>query len=94
MGFICAIVGRVYYNQLFEQKIMDHKYNVHDFVWFRSGDYCVQAQILKIYTVTDDISTKVSYYILILDAITDFPFMVLSEDVLFESKIDLLKTIE
>lgn len=71
-----------------------NNYKVNDFVWFKTGDYCVQAQVLKIYTTTDDIDTKVTYYVQLLDVVTDCPFYVLKQEDLYPSKKDLLKSLK
>lgn len=70
-----------------------NNFKVNDFVWFKSGNYEVQAQILKIYTETDDINTKVTYYIQWLNCVCDCPFSVIEQENLYISKKDLLKSI-
>lgn len=70
------------------------KYDINNYVWFESGGYHIQAQVLKIYTETDDTGTKVTYYVQLLNTITDFPFLVMKEDDLYPSKIDLLISIK
>lgn len=44
-----------------------NKYNVGDFVWFRSGDYDIECQVKTVFIEIDEIETKVSYRIQVLN---------------------------
>lgn len=66
-----------------------NRFDVGHFVWFQEGDFDYQCEVKKIFTETDDLETKVSYYLLVLDTPLDTPFMVKDQDDLFGSREEM-----
>lgn len=74
--------------------ITHNRFDVGEFVWFNEGDFDYQCQVKKIFTETDDIETKVSYYLLVLDTPVDVPFLVKNQDELYSSREEIRKGIK
>lgn len=71
-----------------------NRYDIGDFVWFHTGGIDYQCVVKKIFTETDEMETKVSYYIQILDTPMDVPYLVKEQDELYESRADLRMGVE
>lgn len=74
--------------------ITHNRFDVGEFVWFNEGNIDYQCQVKKIFTETDDIETKVSYYLLVLDTPVDVPFLVKNQDELYSSREEIRKGIK
>jgi len=71
--------------------ITHNRFDVGEFIWFHEGGIDYQCQVKKIFTETDEIETKVSYYLLVLDTPVDVPFLVKNQDELYSSREEIRK---
>ena len=74
--------------------ITHNRFDVDEFVWFHEGGFDYQCIVKKIFTETDDIETKVTYYLLVLDTPLGVPFLVKDQDELYSIREEIRKGIK